>query len=100
MKISDGLVVIEKEGHTPKFVEQVDQVSFSGKRACTQGQHVCYVTERCVIDFTQDGLRLVEIAPGLDVQKDVLDQASAKISVASDLKLMAAELFMLELMGL
>ena len=100
MKICNGLVAIEKEGHTPKFVEQVNQVSFSGKRACLQGQKVRYVTERCVIDLTQGGLRLVEIAPGLDVQKDVLNQSRAKILVASDLKIMAAELFMPELMGL
>ena len=100
MKICNGLVAIEKEGHTPKFVEQVNQVSFSGKRACLQGQKVRYVTERCVIDLTQGGLRLVEIAPGLDVQKDVLNQSRAKILVASDLTIMAAELFMPELMGL
>ena len=98
--IRNGKVVIKKEGHTPKFVERVDQVSFSGKRANLQGQDIRYVTERCVIDLTQDGLSLVEIAPGLNVQKDILEQAEANISVATDLKIMAGELFKPELIGL
>jgi len=98
--IADGKLVIEREGKGAKFVEEVDQVSFSGRRARAQGQDVSYVTERCVIRLREEGLVVTEIAPGLDLQRDVLDQAATPLKVAEDLKTMEAALFAPEPFGL
>lgn len=93
MNITDGQVVIEKEGRIPKIVAQVDQVSFSGGRAIAQGQDVTYVTERCVLKLGPKGLIVTEIAPGIDLRRDVLGQAKTPLVVAPDLKIMDAALF-------
>jgi propionate CoA-transferase len=93
MRIEDGKLVIDTEGKVAKFVDQVDQVSFSGARAREQGQDVTYVTERCVIRLIDGALVVTEIAPGLDVQRDVLDQAATRLKVADSLKVMDAGLF-------
>ncbi len=100
MHIEDGKLVINREGHTAKFVEKVDQVSFSGRRAQVQGQQATYVTERCVVELREGGLTVTEVAPGVDVQRDVLDQAGTALKVAEDLRTMDATLFQPELMGL
>lgn len=100
MSIEDAKLVIHQEGKVAKFVEAVDQISFSGARAMAQGQDVTYVTERCVIKLTDKGLVVTEIAPGLDLQRDILDQAATKLSIAETLKTMDAALFDPALMGL
>ena len=93
LRIEDAKVVIDQEGKVPKFVEQVDQVSFSGKRAVAQGQDITYITERCVMKLEPRGLVITEIAPGLDLDRDILDQAASRLHVAKDLKEMDAKLF-------
>ena len=100
MHIGDGKLVIDTEGRIAKIVPRVDQVSFSGKRARMQGQDITYVTERCVLRLLEGGLMVTEIAPGLDLQRDVLDQAATPLAVAKDLKTMDARLFRPEPMGL
>ena len=100
MLIEDGELVITKEGKLAKFVEKVDQVSFSGKRAIAHGQDVTYVTERCVLKLTEHGLLVTEIAPGLDLQMDILDQADVALAVSPDLKTMDQALFLEQPMGL
>lgn len=100
MHIQDGRLVISKEGKIAKIVPKVDQVSFSGRRARAQGQEISYVTERGVLRLLEDGLVLTEIAPGLDLKRDVLDQAGTPIRVAPDLKLMNARLFQPDPIGL
>lgn len=93
MRIEDGRLIVDQEGRLAKFVEKVDQVSFSGERAREQGQDVTYVTERCVIRLIDGRLVVTEIAPGLDLRRDVLDQAATELVVADDLKEMDAALF-------
>jgi propionate CoA-transferase len=66
-----------------KLVEHVAQITFSGKRALEQGQTVIYVTERAVFRLTADGVALIEIAPGIDLQGDVLDRMGFVPIVAS-----------------
>ena len=100
MRIKEGKLVIEKEGHTAKFVEAVDQVSFSGRRARVQGQEVTYVTERCVVLLDDDDLVVTEVAPGVDVQRDILDQSGTALRLADDLKTMDPALFHPGLTGL
>ena len=68
-----GIVTVEKEGTIPKFVDQVKSTSFSARRAIANGQKVLYVTERCVFRLTPKGLKLIEVYPGIDVQKDILE---------------------------
>ncbi|MGQ0564384.1 MAG: acyl CoA:acetate/3-ketoacid CoA transferase [Gemmobacter sp.] len=100
MRVEDGRLVIDNEGRIAKIVPKVDQISFSGRRAVAQGQDVTYVTERCVLRLTAGGLVVTEIAPGLDLQRDVLAQAATPLAVAADLKVMDARLFDPAPMGL
>ncbi|MCJ1900027.1 acyl CoA:acetate/3-ketoacid CoA transferase [Paracoccus versutus] len=100
MRIEDGRLVIDREGKVAKIVPKVDQVSFSGRRAVAQGQQVIYVTERCVLRLLPEGLTVAEIAPGVDLQRDVLDQAATPLRVADDLREMDAALFRDAPMGL
>ena len=76
-----GTVTIEREGEIPKFVEQVTSVSFSAGRAIANGQKVLYVTERCVFRLTPKGLKLIEVYPGVDVQRDILDRLPFEIEL-------------------
>ena len=94
MRIESGKLVIEREGKIAKFVDKVDQVSFSGRRAVAQGQEITYVTERCVVALTETGLLVTELAPGLNLQRDVLDQAATPLKVAADLRTMDPALFL------
>ena len=100
VSVEDGKVVIRTDGTIPKFVDKVAAVTFSGKRALAQGQQVIYVTERCVIELREQGLTVVEIAPGVDLQSDVLDQAAFPLLVADDLREMDARIFLPRPMGL
>lgn len=93
MAIVDGQLKIEREGKIAKFVDKVDQVSFSGNRAREQQQDVTYVTERCVIVLNGNGLMVTEIAPGIDVERDVLAQSDAQLTVSDTLKTMDHALF-------
>ena len=73
IEIAENNVHIRQEGRARKFLKTVEQVTFSGVRAARLGQPVLYVTERCVFDLTADGLRLIEVAPGIDIERDIAD---------------------------
>jgi acyl CoA:acetate/3-ketoacid CoA transferase len=100
IELADGGVRIAQEGKVAKLVEAVEHVSFSGKRGRMQGQDVTYVTERCVIRLTPEGLVVTEIAPGLDLHRDILQQADIPLEVAPDLQLMSEALYRPGRMGL
>lgn len=70
--VVDQTLQIQQEGRARKFVEAVQQITFSGERATDLQQSVLYVTERCVFDLCEKGIRLIEIAPGVDLEKDIL----------------------------
>ena len=93
LEIEDGKLVIVREGKIPKFVPDLEQVSFSGQRARKLGQEVTYVTERCVMNLGEDGLEVTEIAPGIDPERDIMRQARCKISMASNARVMNSDLF-------
>ena len=67
-----GIVTVVHDGSIPKFVKEVKSISFSGKQAVANGQRVLYVTERCVFELTKYGLKLTEIYPGVDPDRDIL----------------------------
>jgi propionate CoA-transferase len=100
LSIVDGALRIDQEGKVKKVVDEVEHVSFSGKRAVAQGQDITYVTERCVMKLTPEGLVVTEIAPGVDLERDVLAQSAIPLAVASDLKVMPEALFRDEPIGL
>ncbi len=100
VKFEDGKVTVLEQGTIHKFVNQVQQITFSGKRAAEQGKKVVFITERCVFELRKDGLTLVEIAPGIDMQRDIFDQMDYRPLVAADLKEMPKELFYDGPMGL
>jgi len=76
----DNVTILEN-GSIPKFVPEVRSVSFSARRACENGQRVLYVTERCVFELTPQGLRLVEVYPGVDMQTEILDRLPFEVEV-------------------
>jgi len=100
LAVTDGKLAIEREGKVAKLVEQVEQVSFSGARAKEQGQDITYVTERCVMVLTPEGVTVSEIAPGVDLDRDILAQAKFPLRVSGALKPMDAALFRPEPIGL
>lgn len=100
LAIDDGALRIEREGKVKKLVPEVEQVTFSGRRALAQGQHITYVTERCVMELRADGLTVTELAPGVSLERDVLGQADIELKVAEDLHAMQPELFHPEPFGL
>ncbi|MBY5827634.1 acyl CoA:acetate/3-ketoacid CoA transferase [Rhizobium leguminosarum] len=100
LSIADGALLIEKEGKLKKLVNEVEHVTFSGRRAIEQGQDITYVTERCVMKLTPDGIVLTEIAPGVDLRSHILDQSEFPLIVAPDLKVMDAALFAEATIGL
>lgn len=93
LSIEDGRLVVEKEGKLKKLVNEVEHVTFSGRRAVEQGQDITYVTERCVMKLTPDGIMLTEIAPGIDLESQILAQCEFPLLISPDLKGMDHELF-------
>jgi acyl CoA:acetate/3-ketoacid CoA transferase len=100
MEVVDGKLRIGKEGRVKKLVREVEQVSFSGRRGVMQGQDVTYITERCVMRLTREGIVVTEIAPGVELQANILDQSEFPLIVAPDLQPMQEALFRPETMGL
>lgn len=100
VSVDNGELQIIKEGSNKKFVDFVEQITFSGEHAIKVKQQVMYITERAVFELRNDGLHLVEIAPGIDLQKEVLDLMDFTPIVDSNIKLMDKRIFEDKLMGL
>ncbi|CAN0437038.1 unnamed protein product, partial [Ectocarpus fasciculatus] len=99
LELSDGQISITQEGRSKKLMTKVQQITFSGVKALETQTPVLFVTERCVFELTQDGLRLSEVAPGTDIETDILAQMGfAPIVDTPDL--MDARIFSDDPMGL
>lgn len=98
--VADGKLRILTEGKHRKFIGQVEQVTFSGQYAAEKGQQVLYVTERAVFELRDGKLVLTEIAPGVEVQAQVLAQMDFQPEIAADLREMEARIFHAAPMGL
>ena len=97
--VSNGELQILSEGKVKKLIDQVEQVTFSGEYSKDNGQQVLYITERAVFKLTDQGVELTEIAPGVDLERDILAQMDF-VPVMKDVKLMDQRIFQNQLMGL
>lgn len=93
VEVADGQLKINKEGRFFKLVPDVEQITLNGRNARSKGQTILFVTERAVFRALDDGLHLIEIAKGIDMQKDVLDHIPFEVIVDEDLKFMDDSLF-------
>lgn len=91
--VEDGKLRIIKEGKSKKFVPKVDHITFSGSYARRAGQKVMYITERAVFELNESGIVLTEIAPGIDLEKEVLAQIAFKPAISPELKFMDERIF-------
>ncbi len=99
--IDDEEIRITKEGKAKKFVEGlVEHITYSGEYGLKKGQRALYITERCVFELTAEGMELTEIAPGIDLQKDILDQMGFHPVINEEPSLMDARIFQDGPMGL
>lgn len=99
-EVKDGKLHILQEGRVKKFKQNVEQITFSAEYAYEAGQKVMYITERAVFELIDGKLTLTEIAPGMDLEKDILGQMEFKPLIAENLKIMDECLFRDEKMGL
>ena len=93
LQTGDGQMRVLQQGAVKKLVRQVDQITYSGPQGLVRGQTVLYLTERASFRLTPEGIELFEIAPGIDLQRDVLDQMAFAPLVAADLKVMDSAYF-------
>lgn len=98
--IDGGKLDIRRDGDCRKFVDAVEHRTFSGRYAVERGQTVLYVTERCVFELTNDGLVLTEVAPGIDVERDIVAQMGFRPVIKSPPRLMDERIFRDTPMGL
>ncbi len=88
LQTGDGQMRVLQQGSVKKLVRQVDQITFSGPQGLVRGQQVLYLTERGSFRLTPAGIELFEIAPGIDLQRDILDQMEFTPLLAADLRVM------------
>jgi len=100
VRVEEGRIRIVREGRFPKFVSKTQHVTFNGLQAAKAGQEVCYITERGMFRLTSEGLLLTEVAPGIDVDRDIRDKVGFPLRVAPHLEPMEPRLFRPEPMGL
>jgi len=98
-EIGDGQLRILQEGKLKKFVKKVDQITFSGKIGSTSGQEIFYLTERCVFKLIDGKVELIEVAPGVDIEKDILAHMEFT-PVMNDVKTMDPRIFTAGKMGI
>lgn len=99
VKIDDGKLSIVKEGRAKKFVNALEQRTFNGPLAAKKNANVLYVTERCVFKLTTEGLELVEVAPGIDIERDILQNMEFR-PIIKNPRIMDERIFINQPMGL
>jgi propionate CoA-transferase len=93
LQTGDGQMRVLQQGAVKKLVERVEQITFSGPQSLVRGQEVIYLTERASFRLTPKGIELFEIAPGINLQRDVLDQMAFAPLLAADMGVMSGEHF-------
>ncbi len=92
-EVDEGKINIKQEGRFRKFIPEVEEITFNGKEAVLQGKEVIYITERAVFRLTEEGLALVEVAPNINVEKDIIPYMGFMPIISQDLKIMDDRLF-------
>ncbi|MEW6352646.1 MAG: acyl CoA:acetate/3-ketoacid CoA transferase [Thermodesulfobacteriota bacterium] len=100
VSLDNGALRIDQEGRSRKFVTEVEHRTFSGRYSLLKGQTALYVTERCVFLLTAEGLELIEVAPGVNLERDILRKMDFPPIIKSEPKLMDLRIFLAEPMGL
>ena len=98
VEVKNGLVNIKKEGKHKKFIKDVEHITFSGEYAVEKKQNILYVTERAVFKLTSKGPMVTEIAPGIDLEKDILSKMDFRPIISGRLKTMPPRIFKKERM--
>lgn len=93
LEIKDHHLSIISNGPIRKFRQTVQQITFNGESAIRNEQSVMFITERAVFRLIPKGLKLIEIAPGMDLQRDILDQMDFEPIIDDDLEMMDPRLF-------
>jgi len=93
IEFEDGKLKIKKEGKFDKFIENVEQLTFNGEYAAKKEKKVIYITERAVFKLIDSGLELIEIAPGIDLDKDILNHMDFKPNIGKNIKIMSQKIF-------
>ena len=93
VECGNGRLRIVRDGKIQRFVDRVEHKTFSAKHSPRDRQEILYITERCVFKLDAAGPELVEIAPGVDLQRDIRDQVAFEVRVSSSVKTMNPELF-------
>ena len=99
-KIEKGKLQIEQEGRFKKLLPQLEELTFNGRDALKRGQEVLYITERAVFRLTTDGLELCEVAPGIDIETQIIEKMSFRPQISAELKEMPSRLFFADDMGI
>jgi propionate CoA-transferase len=99
VELSEDGIHVRSPGKFTKMVEQVEHVTFSGRRAREQGQDVLYITERCVMRLTESGLVATEIMPGIHPERDIVAASQGRVKVAPDARVISTSLLSKEPMG-
>ncbi len=100
VEINNTLLSIKKEGEVKKFIDTVEQITFCGDFAVSNKQPVLFITERCVFTYTEKGMELIEIAPGIDIEKDIFEHMDFKPLIRNKPQIMDKRIFSPEPMGL
>jgi len=100
IEIRNGRLAILNDGHATKFVDQVEHRTFSGAEAVRRGTAVLYITERCVFRLCPQGLELIEVAPGVDIERDVLAHMAFRPIMKAEPAMMDERVFAEEPMNL
>lgn len=98
--VEDGKLVIDQEGKQEKFIPSVEQITFSGEYAIKTGQPVMYITERAVFELRKDGMYLLEVAPGINLQTQIIDVMGFEPKIEGKVALMDKRIFCDDLMGI
>ena len=100
VEVADGKLNIIQEGKVKKFINNLEQITFNGQYESKKNKKITLVTERAVFEIRKEGLTLTEIAPGVDLEKDILAHMEFRPVLSENIKLMDERIFKSELMGL
>lgn len=93
VEISDKKLKIKYKGKYKKFIKKVEQITFNGQYAIQKGQQVLYCTERAVFELKENGIELIEVAPGVDIEKDILNMMGFTPIISKKIKIMDQRIF-------